>query len=464
MMNPYTLEDGAPSGQRSERLLDVRFATLFLFVLMCCLLGGTGSSLSLAMMIVLFFGSLCMAAAIYRKKPEEWQAVPRHAILLVAVIWLFPVLHLIPLPPAIWENLPGRAFAEAVRGAVGQADGWQGMSIGSSDTWVSVFGVTTFAIVFFSSLVMNNRQMRALLWLLCGIAFANILVGAFQVASGGQMFDFYNSGHRANLIGFFPNRNHTALFLSAAMPLFTYLAMTATGKARAYRHYVAGVGVLVLFTGVLGTTSRAGLGMGAVGLFASILMLPIRSRFLQSKKSVAIAGLVTLAAITPILMSERLANVLQRFDTVSSDLRWGIWVQSWEVAKSYLPIGSGFGTYRLAYDPLEPLAMVSPQFVNNAHNDYLELLIEGGIPAVAMLLCVLAAIAVRAVKLAPGIWREGLVSIYTPAILFLIMLIGHSVVDYPIRRPAIGAPLALFLAILWREAPAAIRRRVGATG
>lgn len=437
---------------KAERLIDPLFGSLFLLLLACCMFGG-GAPSALPHMTIYFIGSICLGITVYTLRREKLRTAPKHWLVLVGLIWLFPLLQLIPLPPDVWTQIPGRSVAEAVRSAVGRGGEWHGLTIDSSQTWRTFLGVTVFATVFFATLSVGQRQLRVLLWLLCGVAFADIFIGAFQVATGGAIFDFHNSGHRANLIGFFANRNHTALYLAATMPLLTYLVGTAGGAFRRHRHYATAAGLIVLLTGVIATTSRAGLAMGGVGLLVSLAMMPIRARFLQSRTRFAIFVALAVAVIAPIAASDRLARVLQRFDSVSSDLRWDIWRQSWRVAQTYLPLGSGFGTFRLVYDPLEPLAMVSPQFVNNAHNDYLELLIEGGYPALALVLFMIAALLVRAFRLTPEIWRAGLMSIYTPAILFALLAATHSGVDYPIRRFAIAAPLALFLAILCRKAP-----------
>lgn len=437
-----------------DRLIGPGSAALFLLVLLCCLFGGAGFSLSGPYLLFFFAISLCTATLIYGARARSGESLHRPFAVIVGIIWLFPLLQLVPLPPGIWTSLPGREIATTVRSALGEADSWRSFSISQPDTWISFLGVSVFAIAFFGALQVSDRQMRALLWLLCGIAFADIIVGSFQVATGGQLFDFHSSAHRATLIGFFSNRNHTALYLAAVMPLFTYMVFTAKGAVRPYRNYAIMSGLFVLFIGVVGTSSRAGLTLGVMALLASIAMISFRSRFLQSKKHFVIFALVAVAVVVPILVSERFTTVLQRFDSVSSDLRWTIWQQSWTVIQAYLPLGSGFGTFRTAYDPLEPLAMVSPQFVNNAHNDYLELLLEAGYPGVILFLVAIGTILVRAVRVSPRIFSAGLMSVYTPAILFVLFVLAHSTVDYPVRRLAIAVPLALMLAILFRAAPA----------
>src|SRR3546814_19644120 len=44
----------------------------------------------------------------------------------------------------------------------------------------------------------------------------SVLVGVIQVGSAGATFNFYDSAHRGNLIGFFANRNHEGVVLAVA--------------------------------------------------------------------------------------------------------------------------------------------------------------------------------------------------------------------------------------------------------
>ncbi|WP_338424234.1 O-antigen ligase family protein [Sphingopyxis kveilinensis] len=434
-----------------ESIRSVRFGALFALLMSACLLGGGPVAAGIPLIIISIAAAVCLGVLIYERSLGKRPELPRYFTLVLGAIWIAPLVQLIPLPPGIWRELPGRTIAASVRDVVSPGAGFYPFSIDPASTWVAFFAVTVFMVAFIGALSLGRRQMRLLLWALCAIAFLNIFVGSFQVATGGGIFDFHGSGHRANLIGFFANRNHAALYLSAMIPLLTYLISTSHGLMRRHARYFSIAGIILLLVGVVVTTSRAGLVMGMISAVASLVMVGFTSKVVKSPWRIAAGGGVLLLAASPILFSERLFAVMQRFDSVSADLRWQIWKQSWVVAQAYLPLGSGFGTYRLAYDPLEPIAMVSPQYVNNAHNDYLELLIEGGYPAIILLLGLLILIALQSWKLAPQIWKARLLSAYVPAILFIVLALGHSVVDYPMRRLAIAVPLALMLGLLFRS-------------
>jgi O-antigen ligase len=81
---------------------------------------------------------------------------------------------------------------------------------------------------------------------------------------------------------------------------------------------------------------------------------------------------------------------------------------------------------------------VGAAFVNHAHNDWLELTLELGIlfPVIAVLFLIV---------ILKSQWRNGLSSL---AILIVIALLLHSLVDYPLRTIAIGIVFAFASGIL----------------
>lgn len=432
-----------------------------LLLIACCLLGGGVADTSVPSMVIYFIASLCLAGLVYDQGfRSAVAALPRHWVILLALIWLLPLVQLIPLPGELWARLPGREVDAAIRQALAPDGGWYSLTLSPIDTLISFIAVTLFITLFASVLLLPMKDLRILLWTICAFAFANVVIGAFQLASGGEYMDFHGSAHRVNVIGFFANRNHTALFLAGSMAIWTYLVITSdrigTRLNRAAALAIAGN--FFLFFGIIGTTSRAGMAMGIVGLLVSAAIALLRSQVIKSVKHVALIVGIALLIIPPIMLTERFANVMQRFDTVTTDLRWTIWEQSWQVANIYLPFGSGLGTFRAAYDRWEPIALVTPQYVNNAHNDYLEILLEAGIPGIVFLVLAILAILLRAGRVAPRITRAKLTSIYLPVMTFAMLVILHSWVDYPMRRLAIVGPMAVCLAILFKEFPSHSKR------
>ena len=87
-----------------------------------------------------------------------------------------------------------------------------------------------------------------------------------------------------------------------------------------------------------------------------------------------------------------LHRTLTRFSSLQDD-RLNYWHDIGWALKHYGLAGTGFGTFVPIYQSAESLESVVPQYINHAHNDYLELLLEGGAPAACLLFCFLALIA-----------------------------------------------------------------------
>jgi hypothetical protein len=101
--------------------------------------------------------------------------------------------------------------------------------------------------------------------------------------------------------------------------------------------------------------------------------------------------------------------------------------------------------------------------VNHAHNDYLELLLEIGFAAVVAVAAVLYWVGAKA-------WRswterhEPNAPLARAGSLIGLMLLLHSLVDYPLRTLALSCLFALSCALMIPPRPAAVRRRVRRSG
>jgi len=103
--------------------------------------------------------------------------------------------------------------------------------------------------------------------------------------------------------------------------------------------------------------------------------------------------------------------------------------------------GSGFGSFDSVYRQFEPRSLLSVTYLNEAHNDPLQIVIEGGIAAFALLLLFLswwfrraAEVLVRPRGRRPALERGALI------VMLLLML--SSLVDYPLRTSLLAALFA----------------------
>ena len=99
--------------------------------------------------------------------------------------------------------------------------------------------------------------------------------------------------------------------------------------------------------------------------------------------------------------------------------------------------GTGFGTFDPVYRMGEPDALLQTVYFNHAHNDWLEVILDGGIASIIMLAAALGWAALASVKA----WRQsdtGAALALTGAVTLLLVLLA-SIPDYPARTPMIMA-------------------------
>jgi O-antigen ligase len=129
-----------------------------------------------------------------------------------------------------------------------------------------------------------------------------------------------------------------------------------------------------------------------------------------------------------------------------------------DAARAFFPFGAGFGTFDPVYRRFEPDALLSTIYLNQAHNEPMQLAIEGG--AAALLLLVLFLIWwLRAVFLAlrpSGSSSRRALAIAMAATTLILML--SSLVDYPLRTPLLSGLFAVACVELVRT-----KRRIDAS-
>ena len=95
-------------------------------------------------------------------------------------------------------------------------------------------------------------------------------------------------------------------------------------------------------------------------------------------------------------------------------------------------MGFGLGTWSTAY-PAYALRD-NGLLANQAHNDWAQWAVEGGLPLLALMLWVAARSARLALR---ALWGIGVVAVFV-----------HSLVDYPLQRPALAGLFFVFLAVM----------------
>lgn len=397
--------------------------------------GGAVLDTILIFAVLAVSGSVMLGIAVAAGGLRSWRDLPWPAKAAILFFLAMPLLQLVPLPPAIWHALPGRGLSSAMLGSYDMENSWRPITMSVSATFQTALVFLWLVGLLLALLQLSRTELRWIFGVLVVLALVNVVVGAVQVASGGAAFQLYHSLHRGLLQGLFANKNHTGLLLALAFPA----AYAARYAERGWSWSDAPVALpmmLVLLGALVATFSRAGLALGLLAV-AMLAMLSAGRRLRRFGLAVAI-GAGILFAVGAILLTTPLGGrAMERFMGVGGDLRWSIWPWSIPLLKAYFPIGAGIGTYATVFKVGEQLQWVKPTYVNSAHNEYIEQLVEVGIAApIFWTLLVLAVAGPLRSAWAERQRPSGRMALIGGIMLFLFAL--HSIVDYPLRRPALA--------------------------
>jgi MFS family permease len=384
--------------------------------------------------------------------------VRAHLFLFVmtGAIFALVLVHLIPLPPALWTLLPGRDLVARIDDMAGLGAVWRPITLVPEAGWNAFYALFVPLAVLLLGVQLDTAQRQRLLYVVLGFALVSALLGLLQSIGGAQSIFYFYRISSETAVGLFANRNHQAMTLAITFPLLAVYASTGARtveKANLRLWAAVAVGV-VLVPLILVTGSRAGLVLGLLG-FASALMLYRKPQISIPKKRrtakidwrypIAVFVVLCLGGAT-VVMSR--AEALRRLLDPEEDKRFQLWSPVLRMAGKYFPFGSGVGSYVEVYQVDEPYGLLNFAYSNHAHNDWLEVVLTTGLGGAVLL--IVAAVAFG--RVARAVFRRH--GGHTPqqqyrrlgCVVIGLLALG-SVADYPLRTPTLAS--IFVIAALW---------------
>ncbi len=296
-------------------------------------------------------------------------------------------------------------------------------------TWMAVLNWTTYLALFFLALQLFQST-AARHWFLRSTVyfgfFLSVLSTLQMLTSGGRFFWLFPSGYNNFVMGPFVNPNQYAAFIELLLPVTLWFALSG-------RHTLSHtVMAAAMFASVVASASRAGFVLVACEI-AAVLVLAYRRRLTTRRTFVpAAAVFVVIALLLAALVGpQSLLRHLHDPDTLAG--RREFVVSSLAMLRDRPAMGFGLGNWARAYPAYA--IFDNGAYINQAHNDWLQWAVEGGIPFLAILLALVLMALPAALR---SVWAIGL-----PAVCL------HALVDYPFQqRPAISACFFTLLGLL----------------
>jgi len=422
-------------------------------VLIAFALGGGGSRFGLANLAVQL-AALTFFAAFPTALREFWRDGPVSVKAVVGLSIALPLIQIIPLPMALWSALPGRELQLASYDLVG-AQGWAPLSLYPLRTALAASALVTPLAVLCGAWNLPRNKLFLLGWVVVACGLATVAIGAVQVSSNYTAFNFWDEGFEIKAVtGTFANRNSTGLFLVGTLLLALFLpAPTRHQAVLLARVSIAGL----LIAAIILTKSRTGLVLSLVPIALGLLYLAARQfrgedargRTRGAVAAIAILTLGSAALATALIAAPgRMAETLERFEGFQDDNRRYIWDDASYSVGRYWPAGAGMGTFDEVFQVDESLENLGVRRAGRAHNDFIEVTIEAGLPGVVLVGLWLLAVLVMSwqARRSPERWAAW------AAGAFLVTIALQSVTDYPLRNQTMLAFAALALAVLARIA------------
>jgi O-antigen ligase len=359
-------------------------------------------------------------------------------------------------------------FAQIAREA-GMAEQARPFSLTPARTWNALFSLSVPIAAFLLYAIQATEDRRLLIRVLVIVGAASAFLGFLQTLTGNDSALYWYRIHTVGkAIGFFSNRNHQAMFLAITIVLAALWIsrLRADDKGAPFKLVLllSLIVIIIPFQLILG--SRAGVVLGVPAILLAPWFIagsgPVRAwaaqwrrraegrtRFASPIALAMSAYFLVAAVIVWVAFSNARREAFDRLlgpDDAALN-RASVLPYLIRMAGDYLPFGSGFGSFDTVFRQYEKIRELSPIYLNEAHNDWLQIVIEGGWPAALLAAAFIAWVLIRAIsaisRRATHDPREKLAFV---AILGMIAV--GSLVDYPLRVPVMMMATAFVVSLL----------------
>jgi O-antigen ligase/tetratricopeptide (TPR) repeat protein len=321
------------------------------------------------------------------------------------LLLLYMVFQLVPLPPWLIEILsPGSTAAyQPVYQAVGE-NSWTPLSVHPKATVSELLRIASYGLFYVITiqLLADGKRLMATVKIVAGLAACIAFLAILQRYTSPDHIYWFRPGpsHSPRFMGPWIHRGQFAGFMTMLLPLlyglFLYYKPTIDkteslrakivdffASPRSNLQLILVFGIVIILFSVLVSLSRA-------GIIVAILSILLFYYFLSKKRGILSWPIlvVFLAGIGLFFVNFGSDEWVSRIDssiTADGELifdRLETWRDTAEIIKVFWLTGAGFGTF---VDIFPLYKSIANQYVyDHAHNDYLELLTDGGIIGFAL--------------------------------------------------------------------------------
>ena len=380
-------------------------------------------------------------------------ALPRPLVIAIGVLVVYPLIQLVPLPEALWRLIPGHAeYAMVLERFAGGESGYiaRAISIVPSATEAGLLALLPPLACFLAVQWLIPGHVVRLLLAMTTFAGLEALIGLLQVRAGrDSIFYWLSDVAFGTASGTFVNHNHFAAMLAMMLPpIIGLLVFTIRYGRRRVRppafafdpdalsqRIVVFLAAVLMVLALFFSGSRAGIATALAGLaFSSVLLARARAGLKHANWIVGGLVIVGIAIAALIGLSPLLSRITPEQLGLSSQGRIALSAATLQAAIDFLPFGSGLSTFADVFPRYQ--VEVFGGYIDHAHNDYLQFLMEVGLAAPVIVVLALAAYVMRMSALLRRETARSFIVLQIAAGIGLLPMLLHSIFDFSIHMPA----------------------------
>lgn len=447
------------TGPQARRPWDECLAKIFIGLCVVVALAplplGAGRPLAWDALGLATAGLLLAAGAFPPREPDISHRDLLGPLLLFAIVIGYAALQTVTLTPAGWHDPLWDQAAEGLGRTLAGT-----IAIDPAAGRVGIFRLLSYGGIFYLSLMLGREPARAqrAVWV---VAVAGSVYAAYGLA-------VYGTGNKLvlwlpkwayfdDLTGTFVNRNSFATYLGLSTLAMLCHLVASFGRLRlagdcrlkftaaidfASSHVWQIVCLFLLLTALLLTHSRGGL----ISTLAGVLALGLAISQAPSLGGLRRVGFVALP-LAVILLAFFISGgmTLDRLGTAGDDAqaRFEVYRLTWQAIANDPLRGTGLNSFASVFPMYQPATLHA--YFGLAHNDYLQNLLELGVPAA---LCLFGTIAWLVILCGRGVRRRRRDALYPClGIAATVLVAVHSMMDFSLQIPAVTATYVFLLGV-----------------
>ncbi|GBE52038.1 O-Antigen ligase [bacterium BMS3Bbin14] len=419
---------------------------------------GTTEQWSMAtVQLLVCCSAFCLVFSL-KNKEARLLTPPGMLPLVLLVLWMF--FQFLPLPAAIVRIVTPAIYGiyKPICEVYGQSqDLWIPLTVNQKATLFECMRIASYALFYFLTVqILSNgtrlkNTVKIVAYLSISIAFLAIIQ---KFSSPDKIYWFRSAPEHADIFGPWVYHNHYAGFMEMMCPLvfalFLFYRPTVDHEkslrsrlAAAFTlpgsnlHIFFGFGAIIIVSSIFLSLSRGGIISLTLALALFLVILAkehIKFKFVTY-------GFIVICVVLMITWFGW-GPVVDKFGTTFTatgrieNVRLILWKDSLQIIRDFWTTGTGFGTFIHIY-PL--YTTLSSNFIfDHAHNDYIELLTDGGIVGFALAAWFVLTIIIHGWKKIQLRRDRYAILISVGALTGIVAILLHSVTDFNMHNGANG--------------------------